>query len=180
MVYQSTWDLIGFAAASFLLTCLVVELYFIYKTVNMMKLKKKSELEESQKVIFEVFCDGFEESRVKTAWFVRNYQVLSLTKYFSIVFFLVNFQYLQLLQVCFTIIVLVGFTVLTFIHHIGGGLFKSKWEGILNLIQEASMSIMILLVGVFWIDSIKHFFSNAIKQRLALFVILLFVLNIVV
>ena len=180
-VYQSTWDILGFCGASFLLLCMVLELLFVFTKINKIHKTKKKDLSKREKVIYEVFYEALVDSRVRESWFVRNYQLLNLIRYFTIVFFLVNLQYLQVLQVTFSLIIFVGFGALTFIYQLcKGGIFESRWDRVWKLAQEASFSIMILIIGLFCLDSFKNTFSVSVKKKLALALTFLLVVNVMI
>ena len=181
MFYQSTWDLLGLAAASFLIFCMVLELVFVYTKVNQIQNKNRLELTEREKVIYDVFYEGIVSKRIRDSWFVRNYQVLYMMRYFGVILFLVNLQFLQIFQVGLSLVLFIGFSVKTFTSQLGGGgLFERRWDRIWKLFEEAFLSITMFVVAIFCVDSIRALFSVSIKQRLALFLIFLLIVTIMV
>ena len=178
MTDQSTWDLLGSTTASSLLICLLFELMFIFKNLNKIYKKSTKELDSSEQVFSEVFFGSLDKQTLKRTWFVGNYEILHLIRYLGMVLFLFNLQYLQVLQVAFPLLLVVGYAVLTYYYQISHGIFESRSESVFKLILEASMSIMMLIVCVFCLDSFKHVLSRTGKNILAYSFIGLLSLNI--
>ena len=178
IVEQSTWDLLSYAAACFLITCMVMELLYIYEKVNSIHLKDEEQRTNSEKVIASVFYEGILEERVKVNWFSRNYQLMYLIRYFTMMLCIFNLQTLDAAQVNGCQFINIFFAVLTYYHQLSLGLFESKCEAVFKLIQETSMSVMIILVNIFCVDSFKHFLPNKAKQHLVIIFLTFFILNI--
>ena len=178
MTYQSSWDLVGYTTALLLVSCMLLELVFIFKKTNKIYIKKETELESKEKVIWQVFFGGLDKKTIKRVRMVRNYEILQLVRYLGMVLFIFNLQYLQLLQVVFPLVLVVGFSTITYYHQLADGIFESRLESIFKLIQEASMSIMMLVVSIFCWNSFEHILSRTAKKILAYIFIGLLVCNI--
>lgn len=174
-----TADHLSFFLACFIVFSFSFELCFMYSHTNNPRIySPKNELTGLQKSLAEVFFEGIKPEILKKNWFARNYNFLFLSRFFAICFLIFNFQYLQILQVIGSLVVMAGFSILTFYHQIKHGIFSSKFVAVYRLIQEASMTLIMVLINTFMFDSFQDFLSPKTKIGLVFSFICLLALNI--
>lgn len=172
-------DHISYALACFIMSFFTYEFCFMYNYSNNPKLySSKQKLTNLEKSLKEIFYNGIKPEILKENWFGRNYNFLYLSRFSAVCVLIFNLQNLQILQVIMSLIILVGFSALTFYHQIKHGIFISKFVSVYRLIQEASMTLIIILINIFMFDSFYNFLSQKMKIGLVFSFICLLALNI--
>ena len=87
-------------------------------------------------------------------------------------------QYLPIVQVVASLVLLVAFTGVTLHYHSKIGLFGGSFVGVVRVIQEVSMCCMMGLINLFCLDSFYWLFESNTKSFLVLVFTALLVTNI--
>lgn len=175
-----TLDYLSYLLAAFVMNCFAYDLYYMYSVVNRPSFYLKIEHKTGKdKALKEVFFEGLNIDSVKTCWFVRNYNLFYLMRFMGICWIIFNLQYLQILQVVGALIVMTTFSAMTFYYHFKFRIFSSKFVTFFKLCQEASMTIIVIIINIFCYDSFKHVLTNRQKVILIISFVCLLALNIV-
>ena len=164
--------------AWFTLACFALELTYMGYLVNNPKFYNNIAPNQTEKELREVFFDGISEQKWKKSWFARNYNLFYLIRFILICMFIFNLQYLQIVQVGASLIVMATFCIMTFYQESKHKFFSSKFTKIFRLIQEVSMTIIVLLINIFCYDSFKRNLPNSYKMAMILVFVGLLVMNI--
>ena len=185
-------DYLSYAAACFILGCFVLELIFMFKKINNpafysekvnktetrtnLKLQK---LQETEKQLKGIFFEGIDKKAVSRSWFARCYNFFYILRFMVICVLIFNLQFLESVQVVVSLAFMLAFTATTIYQQCKGKLFESMWITSFRIIQEISMSLIMLLINVFAFDYWNDFVSPKTKINLIGFFISLLVGNII-
>ena len=177
---RSVLDLVSYILAWFTLTCFLLELCYMAWVVNWLGGMDDRKMTAMEKDTREVMLDGLNEESIRMSWFVRNYNLLYLLRYFVFMCFLLGLQYLQISQVLFSFILMISFTILTIYYQLTHKVFDTTISSVTTVIQECSIAVVLILVNTFCVDNFERFLNQRAKTILVVVFIILVVLNIAV
>ena len=178
-INRSALDTISYILACFTLTCFTIEFCYMGWVVNYLQGRKTNRMSVVQKNMRQVMFDGLNHKSVKKSWFIRNYNLLYLLRFFVFMGFLFGLQYLQIFQALFSFVLMISFTILTIYYQLAVGIFDSLGTSILKVIQECSIAIIMILVNTFCVDSFEKILSSKAKTIMVMIFMVLLILNIV-
>ena len=175
---KSILDILSYFLACFTLTCFAIEICYMAWVINGLHGIEEKNMSAGEKNIREIIFDGLNENSIKKSWFVRNYNLLYLLRFFVFVGFLFGLQYLQIFQALFSFILMISFTILTIYYQLTQGLFDSRASSIIKMIQECSIAVIMIMVNTFCLDSFRGFLNSKAKTVMVLVFMILILLNI--
>ena len=178
-------DYLSYLISCFVLGSFIVEFCFMYKKINTPRFyaeKKGSGLRSKTPSLEEdlksVYFEGLCKEGVSEHWFTRNYNFFYLLRFFTICALIFNLQYLQPAQVITSLVVMLTFTVTVIYYQCQGKLFESTWILCFRIIQEVSMSLIMVVINIFAFDHWIDFKNQKVKIGFIAFLIVLLVTNI--
>ena len=176
---RSALDTLSYLLACFTLSCFTLELCYMGWVVNCLHGRSTKRMSITEKNMREVMFDGLNPVSINQSWFVRNYNLLYLLRFFTFMSFLFGLQYLQIFQALFSFVLMISFTILTIYYQLTVGLFDSFSSSIVKIIQECSIAVIMILVNTFCLDSFKGIISSKAKTAMVMIFMVLLLLNIV-
>ena len=177
--HRSALDTLSYALACFTLSCFTVEFCYMGWVSNYLEGGDTKKMSVVEKNMREVMFDGLNPESINKNWFVRNYNLLYLLRFFVFMSFLFGLQYLQIFQALFSFILMISFTVLIIYYQLTIGIFDTFGNSIIKVIQECSIAVIMVLVNTFCVDSFKGMLNSKAKTIMVLIFMVLLLLNIV-
>ena len=175
-------DSLSYSISIFTVLCFAGELILMLITINDPRTyqSNKKQISPSLKSLKEVYYEGISEEALQESWFARNYNFLYLVRFAFLVIFLINLQYLQILQIFFSLALMTTMTVASLYYQFNSKakIFEGRVVGIVRMILECSINIIIALIAIFCIDSFTYILSLRFKLILVILFLILLVLNI--
>jgi hypothetical protein len=165
--------------AIFVLCCFSFELCSMASFINDPKNYLTRSPSDYTKDLSEIYFEGVKPIAYKTHWFARNYNLFYLIRFGAIIMLIFNMQYQQIFQVVGSLIVMLSFSLLTFFYSCKIDFFSSWFTKVFRLIQEVSMTIIVILINIFCFDTFKFALTNRQKVNMMLLFITLLILNII-
>jgi len=172
-------DYLSFFLACFMLICIIFELLYMWAKINDVEFYTNELLSKRDKAIKGYYYDGMKPEILKVSWFARNYNFFFLLRFVVVCVMIFNMQYLQFIQVIGSLIVMLTFCILTFHYQLKFHFFSSRFTMIFRLIQEISMTIIVILINLFCFDAFFEFLGSSQKELFVLVLMILLILNIV-
>jgi hypothetical protein len=116
----------SFVLALFFITSFVIEVLFGLNQVSTLYLKDKAELTKIEKDLKEFYYEGLDEESIKMSWWVRNYNLIFTTRFMLVCLFIYTFQFLSILQVMMSVLLLCFCFLKTLANSFKLNFFKSK------------------------------------------------------
>ena len=176
--YRTPIDTLSYFLACFTLTCFMLELCYMAWIVNGLHGIEDKKITPLQRNVRGVMMDGLNEESVKKSWFVRNYNLLYLLRFFAFICLLFGLQYLQIFQALFVFILMITFTAMTIYYQVQFGIFETRGLSIIKVIQECSIAVIMVMVNAFCLDSFRGFLSSKAKTLMVMIFMVLLILNI--
>ena len=172
-------DYPSYFLANFFVACFIAELILMANLCNSPKFIGGENLSKTETSLHQIYFDGLNQSSIKKSWFVRNFNLLFLSRYFFLCGFIFNLQYLQIAQAVSSLLVMAIFTCFSVYYQTQVGLFQSTTLAVFKLIQEVSMTVILVLINIFCFDSFLRKLSGNLKSKLVILFVALLVLNII-
>ena len=186
---RSALDWLSYILATVALISFQIELfYMLWKCnhpalLNLIREEKKAKIEAAKnssnqaakekakdyktilnRNLSEIYFDGLDPESVEKSWFVRNFNFLYLMRLYLFSVLIFSMQYLPIVQVVASLVLLVAFTGVTLHYHSKMGLFGGSFVSVVRVIQEVSMCCMMGLINLFCLDSFYWLFSSNMKS----------------
>lgn len=140
---------LGVALVSFF----AYELSSMYHQCTTNYKKKSKHLTKLEIDMRENLYEGIKMSAVRQSYFCRTYNFFYLIRMLAVILLIFNAQYIQIFQVIGSLAIMLSFTICTFYYNSKLNFFKSKFTKVFRLIQEVSMTLLVLLINVFYYNN---------------------------
>lgn len=152
--------LISYLQSLFFLFCFIMELGFIYYYTNKLYKKEYEMLTKFEKQLSDILYEGLDMESVKQWWWVRNFNLIFTGRFVVVTLLIYNLQYLQVIQVTFSLAIIFGIFMFTLVTCNRTKFFHSKFTKVFRIIQGSSFTIILTLINVFYVDSELKFIKN--------------------
>lgn len=150
-------DYIGYFLSSFFLTMTIFELEKMLKNI-----KRSNDKNKKLADVYEDYYYGdISKKNLKKSWFLRNYQLLFLTRLFTLCLFLINAQSLKYLQIFGSLLLNISFLFITILLQKKYSLFRTKFFAFSFAFYEITIVIMNSIAGIMLINSSEKFLTNS-------------------
>jgi hypothetical protein len=169
----------SFLISLFLLSCFIMEIIFGYYQANSLYLISKGKKTPIESDLRRVYYEGLDRKSIKTSWWVRNYNLIFTTKFIIVSVFIYTLQYLQIVQVMFSLVLLTIIFIFTTIKSFKLKFFKSKFTKYIRVFQEFSFALILIFIGTFFMDKMNNStLKDKSKYNLVLTIIIVVVVNV--
>lgn len=133
--------------------------------------KEDKELKER----LEFYYEGMEEEALKDSWIARKFNFFYLLRLYLFCLLLVNFQYLQVLQILISIVNNLAIIVMIVYGQSQKKIFKGRLKYLTLISQEVCLLSMTIIVGLLFINSHRPFIGVKFRTVMSFIFIGLFV-----
>lgn len=152
-----------------------------YFEVERMSKLKKEERTEYDKKLGELYFDGICKEEISTNWFVRHFNLLFTLKFVFIGVIIVSMQYQQVfIQVLSSFVVTLSCLVINIRNFSKFKIFKSKLTKYLRMVQDASFTLMMLMIFALYVDEKSRFLNEFGKMLVVYIFVALVLINLVI
>jgi hypothetical protein len=125
----------------------------------------------------DILYEGIRFKYVAGSYFIRNYNFFFTLRFNVIIVLIFNLQYLQMVQILSSFLFQLWFAVQTILLR-KTAFFKRKYTHLTRIIQEVSMTLIIVIICMVFYDNNYKSINNSSKARITIFFLALVIVNI--